>query len=81
LGGGGFRCYSKAFNILLFLCVRGLNVYAVVVSGWASNSKYAFLGAVRGGAQRVRFEIALLFFVIVPCIFIGSYSIFDFSSN
>ena len=56
-------------------------MYAVIVSGWARNSKYAFLGAVRGGAQRVSFEIALLFFVIVPCIFIGSYNVFDFYAN
>lgn len=81
LAGGIFSCYSSPFSILLFLCVRGLNVYGVVVSGWASNSKYAFLGAVRGGAQRVRFEIALLFFIIVPCICIGGYSVLDFSGN
>jgi NADH-quinone oxidoreductase subunit H len=46
-------------GILYILAMSSLGVYGVVVSGWASNSKYAFLGALRSAAQMVSYEVSL----------------------
>jgi NADH-quinone oxidoreductase subunit H len=45
--------------VLFLLAVSSLGIYGVIVSGWASNSKYAFLGAMRAGAQMISYEIAM----------------------
>ena len=46
-------------GILLIFAVASLGVYALVLSGWASNSKYPFLGAIRASAQLVSYELSL----------------------
>ncbi len=53
-------------GLLLLMAITSLEIYGVIISGWASNSKYAFLGALRASAQMVSYEIALGFcFLIV----------------
>lgn len=51
-------------GLLLVLALSSIGVYGVIISGWASNSKYAFLGAMRSAAQMVAYEIAMGFAVI-----------------
>ncbi len=46
-------------GVLFLLAVSSLGIYGVIVSGWASNSKYAFLGAMRASAQMISYEIAM----------------------
>ena len=46
-------------SILYILALLSLNSYSIVLGGWASNSKYAFLGAIRGTAQMISYEIAM----------------------
>jgi NADH-quinone oxidoreductase subunit H len=46
-------------GVLFLLAVSSLGIYGVIISGWASNSKYAFLGAMRAGAQMISYEIAM----------------------
>lgn len=48
-----------SFGILYFLCVSRINVYATFISGWCSNSKYALLGALRGVAQTISYEVSI----------------------
>nr|YP_010743374.1 NADH dehydrogenase subunit 1 [Arion flagellus]WES82234.1 NADH dehydrogenase subunit 1 [Arion flagellus] len=58
--------YYILFSFLLFLCLTSLNVYVILISGWASNSMYAFLGALRASAQTISYEISLLLIMFFP---------------
>nr|YP_009231979.1 NADH dehydrogenase subunit 1 [Bolma rugosa]AMA07327.1 NADH dehydrogenase subunit 1 [Bolma rugosa] len=58
------------WGVLFFLCVSSLNVYGTLLAGWASNSKYALLGAIRAVAQTISYEVSLaliLLFVLFTC--------------
>nr|BDQ44250.1 NADH dehydrogenase subunit 1 [Amynthas yamade] len=53
------QSYFLQFSVLYFLCVSSMNVYATFVAGWSSNSKYALLGALRGVAQTISYEVSM----------------------
>ena len=59
-------------GLLLLLAITSLEVYGVIIAGWASNSKYAFLGALRASAQMVSYEIAIGFALVVVLMVSGS---------
>ncbi|WP_319381397.1 NADH-quinone oxidoreductase subunit NuoH [Thiomicrorhabdus sp.] len=59
-------------GILYVLAVSSILVYGTVVAGWASNSKYAFLGALRGSAQKISYEIAMGFALVTVLMIAGS---------
>ncbi len=52
-------------GLLFLMAIMSLEVYGVIIAGWASNSKYAFLGALRASAQMVSYEIAMGFCLVV----------------
>nr|QWW21156.1 NADH dehydrogenase subunit 1 [Arion ater ater] len=58
--------YYLLFSMLLFFCMTSLNVYVVLLSGWASNSMYAFLGALRASAQTISYEISMILILLFP---------------
>lgn len=62
-------------GILYILAVSGLSVYGIIISGWASNSKYAFLGALRAAAQMISYEVSISLIVINVVLVTGSLSL------
>ncbi|MFN7643928.1 MAG: NADH-quinone oxidoreductase subunit NuoH [Burkholderiales bacterium] len=64
-------------GLLLLLAITSLEVYGVILAGWASNSKYAFLGAMRASAQMVSYELAIGFALVVVLMVSGSLNMTD----
>ena len=60
-------------GLLLIMAITSIEVYGVIIAGWASNSKYAFLGALRASAQMVSYEIAMGFALV--CVLMVSQSL------
>lgn len=59
-------------GLLFLMAITSLEVYGVIIAGWASNSKYAFLGALRASAQMVSYEISMGFALVVVLMVTGS---------
>jgi len=59
-------------GILYFFAISSLGVYSIIMAGWSSNSKYAFLGAIRSAAQMISYEISMGFVLITVFICAGS---------
>ena len=64
-------------GLLFVMAIASLEVYGVVISGWASNSKYAFLGALRASAQMVSYEIAMGFCLVIVLMVSSSMNLTD----
>lgn len=59
-------------GILYLFAVSSMNVYGIVLAGWSSNSKYAFLGALRSAAQMISYEISIGFIILSIAVCVGS---------
>lgn len=64
-------------GLLFLMAIMSLEVYGVIIAGWASNSKYAFLGAMRASAQMVSYEIAMGFCLVVVLMVSASLNMTD----
>jgi NADH-quinone oxidoreductase subunit H len=64
-------------GILYLFAISSLGVYGIIMAGWASNSRYAFFGALRSAAQMVSYEVSMGFVMITVLIFVGSLSLTD----
>lgn len=64
-------------GVLYLFAISSLGVYGVIMAGWASNSRYAFLGALRSAAQMVSYEVSIGFVIITVLLCVGSLNLTD----
>src|ERR687885_2130603 len=64
-------------GILYLFAISSLGVYGIIIAGWASNSKYAFLGALRSAAQMVSYEVSMGFVMVTVLLCVGSLNLTD----
>jgi len=64
-------------GLLLIMAITSVEVYGIIIAGWASNSKYAFLGAMRASAQMISYEIAMGFVLVIVLMVSGSLNLSD----
>ena len=70
--GPGLVLADLNVGLLYMFAVSSLGVYGVIMAGWSSNSKYAFLGALRSAAQMVSYEVSLGLILITVLLCVGS---------
>jgi len=75
--GEGLVLADINVGILYLLAISSLGVYGILMAGWASNSKYAFLGALRCAAQMVSYEVSMGFVIITVLLCVGSLNLSD----
>jgi NADH-quinone oxidoreductase subunit H len=60
------------YGVLFLLALSSLSVYSIILAGWASNSKYAFIGALRSAAQMISYEVAISLILLPVILMAGS---------
>jgi NADH-ubiquinone oxidoreductase chain 1 len=74
---GSERLYFE-FGIIFFFCCTAVGVYSLMGRGWASNSSYSLLGALRGVAQAISYEVRIILIILSLVFLTGSYELSDF---
>jgi NADH-quinone oxidoreductase subunit H len=75
--GDGIVLSDINVGLLYLFAVSSLSVYGIILSGWSSNSKYAFLGAIRSAAQMISYEVSIGIIVITVVLCSGSFNLSD----
>jgi NADH-quinone oxidoreductase subunit H len=75
--GEGLVVSNINVGILYLFAISSLGVYGIIMAGWASNSRYAFLGALRSAAQMVSYEVSIGFVLITVLMVVGSLNLSD----
>jgi NADH-quinone oxidoreductase subunit H len=73
--GDGIVLSDINVGLLYLFAVSSLSVYGILLSGWASNSKYAFLGSIRSAAQMISYEVSIGFIVVTVVLCAGSFNL------
>ena len=64
-------------SLLYLFAISSLAIYGVLLSGWASNSKYSFLGSIRSAAQMISYEVCIGFVLLIIILISGSFNLVD----
>lgn len=72
-----YHVSSPNLTILVFLSFSSLSVYGILLGGWASNSRYAFLGSLRSASQMISYELVLSLLILLVCILGQSFNLTD----
>ncbi|MBP6985314.1 MAG: NADH-quinone oxidoreductase subunit NuoH [Alphaproteobacteria bacterium] len=75
--GSEFVLADINVGILYLFAISSLSVYGIIMAGWASNSKYAFLGALRSAAQMVSYEVSMGLIIVTVLLCVGSMNLKD----
>jgi NADH-quinone oxidoreductase subunit H len=75
--GEGLVVSDLNVGILYLFAISSLGVYGIVMAGWASNSRYAFLGALRSAAQMISYEVSMGFVIVTVLLCVGSLNLSD----
>ena len=73
-----YRIFNLSYSFLIFFCIRSIMVFAVLLTGWSSNSKYSLIGSLRSIAQSISYEAVLRTLMVLFVFVIISFSISRF---
>jgi NADH-ubiquinone oxidoreductase chain 1 len=71
----GLTIFDYELGVLFALAVSSIGSYGILISGWAANSKYAFMGAIRSTAQLLSYELVFSSIILILILFSGSFSL------
>lgn len=77
----GISISNTNFDLLYILAISSLSIYGIILAGWASNSKYALLGALRSTAQMISYEVFIGLLFIILILFSGSLNLIEIMFN
>jgi len=75
--GNGMAIANINVGVLYLFAISSLGVYGIIIAGWASNSKYAFMGGLRSAAQMVSYEVSLGLVIVCVLLVVGSLNLND----
>ena len=67
-------------SVLFVLTISGLSVYGIILAGWSSNSRYAFLGSLRASAQMISYEVSIGLIILANCLLAKTMNLYNLSN-